>query len=334
MKHINKTNINEVAAIIDKAENICLIGHHNPDGDALGGCLGLSEILTVTGKNCTVVLPSLVPDFLKFLPNSEKIVIGKNGEEFLQNADLIFCIDFNAPSRVKILEKALTEASATKIILDHHPQPDDFAEFILLKPELSSASEVVCDFVELLDYKKFINKNSATHLYTGIMTDTQNFSIETAGAKTFTIASELLQYNIDKIQIYNQVYNTYSRNRFKLMAHLLNDKTFFIDEHKVAYIIFSREDKVKYNYTTGDHEGIVNIPLSIKDTEVSFIFMENLDNIKVSIRSKGNFDVNKFARKYFNGGGHKKAAGGNIDMKLEKIAEFLQEKLEEYAKEQ
>ncbi len=339
MKNITPDNANKIIELINNTEKICLLGHHNPDGDAIAGCLAFQRILKNTGKDSIVIMPSDMPDFLEFLPGSEDIVTHKNNEKdspavkHLQEADLILCIDFNAPSRVKALEDTLRKSEAIKILMDHHPEPEDFAEYALSKTESSSASEVVFEFMEWAGLRQFFDKETAMILYTGIMTDTLNFSINTAGKKTFGRIAELLDFDINKEEIYDAVYNTFSWSRMQLMGHLISNKTTFIEEHQVAYTIFEKSDKEKFNYKLGDHEGIVNIPLSVQNVKASVIFMENDNKIKVSLRSKAGFDVNALARKYFDGGGHQQAAGGTLHIKVEEIPKFLKNALDNFEKE-
>ena len=334
MKTINENNIQEVKTLINDAEKFCIIGHHHPDGDAVSGCLALSGILQKIGKTPKVVMPSAIPDYLKFLQGTEEIIIdnesGKEAKKTITDADIIFCIDFNAPSRVKNLENTLTDSQATKILLDHHPQPENFVDYAISKTETSSASEIVFDFLEIANYQKYLDKDTATAIYTGIMTDTLNFSIETAGKRTFKVVSQLLEYEIEKNNIHNNVYNTYSWNRLQLVGYLLNTKMEINEKHKIAYITFTESDKEKYNYKLGDIEGVVNMPLSVKDVRASVLFTENADGIKVSLRSKKGFDVNKFARTYFNGGGHKRAAGGRLKINLKELPQYLTDSLDSF----
>ena len=254
-------------------------------------------------------------------------------EEILTNADLIICIDFNAPSRVKKLEKSLTESGARKILLDHHPEPENFTDFGISKIKSSSASEVVMEFIELADWDSFLDKKTAEILYTGIMTDTLNFSINTAGAQTFERVGKLLALGIDKERIFDSVYNTYSWERLQLMGYLISQKTHLIEEHNVAYIVFEKPDKKFYNYKPGDHDGIVNIPLSVEKVKASILFMEMNDKIKISLRSKSGFDVNLLARKYFNGGGHTLAAGGSLTIDTKDIPSYLENALNNFKEE-
>jgi phosphoesterase RecJ-like protein len=338
VKKITAENAYKIVELINNTKKICLLGHHNPDGDAIAGCLAVQRVLKNTGTDSTVIMPSEMPDFLKFLPGTEEIITHKANEKdspavkTLLEADLILCIDFNAPSRVKALEKTLRESKAVKILMDHHPEPEDFAEYTLSKTESSSASEIVFEFMEWAGLRQFFDKETAMILYTGIMTDTLNFSINTAGKKTFRRIAELLDFGINKEKIYDAVYNTFSWERMQLTGHLINNKTKLIEEHQVAYTIFEKSDKEKFNYKLGDHEGIVNIPLSVQNVKASLIFMENDNKIKVSLRSKAGFDVNALARKYFDGGGHRQAAGGTLHIKVEEIPEFLKNALDNFEK--
>lgn len=334
MRTIDKSNIQEVKKLITDSEKICLLGHHNPDGDAVSGCLALSGIMQKIGKTPKVVMPSAIPDYLKFLNGTENIIIdtdnGKEAKKTITEADLIFCIDFNDPSRVKNLEQTLKDSKATKVLLDHHPQPEDFTDFAISKTKSSSASEVVFDFLEIADFQNYLTKDTAAAIYTGMLTDTLNFSIETAGKKTFKVVSQLMEYEFDKNKIHENIYNTYSWNRLQLVGYLLSTRMNIIEKHKIAYIILTESDKEKFNYKLGDIEGVVNMPLSVKEIRASVLFTEKEDEIKASLRSKNDFNVNKFARKYFNGGGHERAAGGRIKISVEELPKYLSDSLDSF----
>ncbi|MEA2041060.1 MAG: bifunctional oligoribonuclease/PAP phosphatase NrnA [Bacteroidota bacterium] len=335
MININDQTIEQVKSLINKAEKISIIGHHNPDGDAISGSLGIAGILKQLGKQPHVIMPSKIPNFLKFIPGTDNIIIhneDKKAQQLLAEAELIFCIDFNSASRVKALEKDLETAPAKKILLDHHPDPKNFADFSISETTSSSASEIVFDFIKMAGYTKHLTKDIATALYTGIMTDTLHFSIETAGKQTFKAISELLDFNIDKDYIYNKVYNTYSWNRLKLVGYLQNKKMKRIKNHPVAYTILTETEKEQFNYQRDDHEGVVNIPLSAENIEVSVLFIESEDEIRVSMRSKGAFNVNKFARRFFNGGGHDRAAGGRLQIEIEEIPTYFKKALDSFSK--
>ncbi|MCF6364732.1 MAG: bifunctional oligoribonuclease/PAP phosphatase NrnA [Bacteroidales bacterium] len=334
MRDFFKNNINKFNELFQVSKKIVIIGHHNPDGDALGGSLGLYNTLLNTKHGVSVIMPSKPTDFLLWMPNSEEIIVFNEKEEDatvkLNDADIIFCIDFNEASRTERAEDILRDAKGIKILIDHHPGPQVDAEFILSDTSVSSASELVYEFINNTVLKDFFEKDAATCIYTGIMTDTLNFSVNSSRQETFKIAGKLLSFGIDKDFIYDKVYNNFSINRLKLVGYLLYKKMEVIEKHNIAYIVFTKEEQQKFNFTEGDHEGIVNMPLSVSGIRASVIAIEHDNFIKLSLRSKGDVDVNKLSRKYFNGGGHKNAAGGKIYKPIEKAETYLNKSIDEF----
>jgi phosphoesterase RecJ-like protein len=329
----NKKIINN---LFQEKKRIVIIGHHNPDGDAIGGSLGLYHCLKTLGHDVSVIMPDAPAVFLMWLPGAEQIFIHKMNAlktgQLIADAEILFCIDFNHPERVEALKMSLIETKAIKILIDHHPNPDVNAEFIFSDTDYSSASEMVFDFISESGIKQGMNKNTAVCLYTGIMTDTLNFSVNSSRSETFKIVSELLTYNIEKEEIYNKVYNNFSVERLKLVGYLLYRKMKLIKEHNFSYIIFTKEEMKEFNFKEGDQEGIVNMPLSVSDIHTSVIAIENNGFVKLSLRSKGETDVNLLARKYFNGGGHKNAAGGKIFKDISAAENYLTESVNSFFK--
>ena len=334
VKDFSKDNINKLNELLSGSKKIVIIGHHNPDGDAVGGSLGLYHTLNNTEHTVSVVMPSEPSDYLNFLPSQEDIAVFNEQEELvtslINDADIIFCIDFNEVGRVERAKDVLMNAKAVKILLDHHPQPDDKADFIFSDTSVSSASELVFEFIQNTELAENFNKNAAICIYTGIMTDTLNFSVNSSRTETFEIVSKLLSFGIDKDFIYDKVYNNFSINRLKLVGYLLYKKMKIIEMHKIAFIIFTKKEMEEFNYKDGDTEGIVNMPLSVSEIDASIIAVEKDDFVKLSLRSKGNIDVNQLARKYFNGGGHKNAAGGRIYKRLDELEEYIKKSIDEY----
>ncbi len=327
MKDFSKENISKINSLLEGEKNIVIIGHNNPDGDAIGGSLGLYNVLNKTKNNVSVVMPSKPASFLEWLPNQQDIVVFKENEklasQLLEDAEIIFCIDFNSSHRVDIAQKNLEDAKAIKFLIDHHPSPETNAEFIFSDTSVSSASELVYEFIRETNLHKLLNKDATTCIYTGIMTDTLNFSVNSSRQETFAIVGELLSFGVDKDFIYDKVYNNYSINRLKLVGYLLYKKMQVFEKHGVALITFTQEEMQKFNFVDGDHEGIVNMPLSVAEIKASIIAVEKDDFVKLSLRSKGKIDVNKLARKYFNGGGHTNAAGGKVFIKINEIEDYI-----------
>ncbi len=329
-KNLNTDN-NHLLKVINhqlgRAEAIVIISHINPDGDALGSSLALYHYLLKLGKNARVIMPNDYPDFLKWLPGSDRVfVFNKNksaAADAIKQADLLFLLDFNTLSRTGKAEELIKESEAFKVLIDHHPDPEDFADLVYSDTLSSSTAELVYRFIELTGNTGHITTTEATCLYTGIMSDTGSFNFNSSQPETYRVLSELLKQGIDKDYIYSKVYDNFSESRLRLLGYCLDRKMVVLDQFKAAYISLSLEEKKLYKYIRGDSEGFVNYPLSIKGVDFAAFFMENDDHVKISFRSKGNFDTNAFA-KNFNGGGHVNASGGESKMSLsETIAKFV-----------
>ncbi len=331
MKILTEDFENKVKKILTKDKKILISGHYNPDGDSLGGSLGLYYLLENAGFDVFVMMPSDLPDFMKWLPGADKISIYKKRKnELINSADIIFFVDFNDVSRTENAAEALKNSEAVKIMLDHHPQPSDDAEFIFSDTKVSSASEIVYEFINMLGFSEYIDKNVATCLFTGIMTDTLNFSVNSSRPETFEIVSNLLSLGIDKDAVYEKVNNNFSLKRLKLIGYLLYKKMKAVSDYKFAYMLISKKELNEFDFRDGDHEGIVNMPLSVADINVSLIVIEQDDFVKLSLRSKGDYDVNLLARKYFNGGGHKNAAGGRIYKPYSEVEDYILSSVKAY----
>jgi bifunctional oligoribonuclease and PAP phosphatase NrnA len=291
-------------------------------------------ILLKRGKKVTVVMPNQYPDFLKWLPGNDDIIIySKNksaATEVLENAGLIFLLDFNSPGRAGKTESLITESTAFKIMIDHHPKPADFADLLISDTLASSTAELIFRFIESTGDPELIDEKAATCLYTGIMSDTGSFNYNSSQPETYRVLAELLERGIDKDYIYSMVYDNFSENRLRLLGYCLDKKMVVLPRHKTAYISLSLAEKKKYRYIRGDAEGFVNYPLSVKGVEFVAFFMENDDHIKISFRSKGKFDTNIFAENNFDGGGHINASGGESRLNLQETIDKFVAALPEY----
>jgi bifunctional oligoribonuclease and PAP phosphatase NrnA len=328
LKKIAQNIINDINSLIINKKNIVIIPHQNPDGDAIGSVLGLFHFFTAKGKSATVISPNNFPDFLKWMPGANDILIftknQKHAKKLIQNAELFVFGDFNSLSRIKNLEKSILQNDAPKILIDHHPYPDDFANFTISDTSVSSTAELVFEFILSLNSINEIDKNIAECLYAGILTDTGNFSYNSSNPRTFEIAAELLKKKINKDHIFKNIYDNYALSRWKLLGYCLYEKMNILHEFKVGYISISKQELEDFDFVPGDTEGFVNYPLSVKGIVVSALFIEKNDIIKISFRSKGEYAVNELAKQYFNGGGHKNAAGGEIELSLnEAIEKFI-----------
>ncbi len=333
MKILSKNFSEKLSDILDKKKNILIVGHYNPDGDCMGGSLALFHTLTKAGFKVSIAMPSEYPAALAWMPGADAVETNKDKAfEMIDAADIIFYVDFNAPARTEHLARKLSESKAQKIILDHHPNPSEEVYLTFSDTSMSSASEIVYECIKMLGFDAYVDKTIASCIYTGIMTDTLNFSVNSSHKRTFNAVADLLSYGIDKDAIYDKVHNNFSENRLRLVGYLLYEKMKIIPELQFSYMLISQKELNQFNYKAGDNEGIVNMPLSVSDVQVSLIGIETEDYIKISLRSKGDADVNLFSNKYFKGGGHKNAAGGRIYAAFEDAEEIVIQAARAYLK--
>ncbi len=322
---ISENLIKSISTEIDNAKNIVITGHTNPDGDAVGASLALYHVLKKSIANVRVIMPNGIPRFLRWLPNCEEIIFYEHNEEkcsdLIKNADIIFSLDYNELSRLEEMGENLKNSKAKKIIIDHHPSPSNFADYIISDTSVSSASELIFEFIYMINKESHIDINVAESIFTGILTDTGAFSFNSSEHRTFEIVGELLKYGINKNEIISNVYSNFSEDRMRLQGFVLSKKMKVFHEHSSAYISLTKDDISNFKFAMADTDGFVNLPLSIKGIKFTVFFFEKTKYIKLSLRSRGDFDVNKFARKHFNGGGHKNAAGGKSYMTMEETIE-------------
>ena len=333
---MTKSDYSTIKHLIQGSGNIIITSHYNPDGDAVGSAMAMYHALKCINPNVVVVLPNRFPDFLRWLPGTEDLVIfDQNDQQFMDSifnkAGIIFSLDYNTPSRVEKMEQTLRNASATKILIDHHPQPDTEAfQFLLSKTSASSTAELVYEFLEEIELTHCINKAAAESLYTGIITDTGSFSFACNNPKTYRITADLIDKGAVPERLHRLIYDNYSESRLRLLGHAFAEKLLIFSKYRTAIISLSKDDLTRFNYKAGDSEGIVNYPLSIKEINVSILMTEREGMIRISFRSKGQFAVNQIAQKYFDGGGHRNAAGGNSYLSMEATIQKIQEILPLY----
>jgi phosphoesterase RecJ-like protein len=322
-----------------------LIGHFNPDGDSVGSLAGMYHYLIERGMTPSAVLPSPYPDYLAFLIGEDTPVMihsheDNSARELISSADLLICFDFNRLSRTEQLEGDILASKAPKVLIDHHPFPEvEYFDLVYSEIEVSSSCEllfwVLMSMSDVVGDVSRLGLKCAESLYVGMMTDTNNF-YNSVSASTFEMASLLTDAGVDKTRLQECVYNNYSVDRMRLMGHLLKDCLYVMEDCGVAYLLLSDADKRLYNFAIGDSEGFVNLPLSIKGIRISALFSE-LDKgqdkyIRVSLRSKGDLDVNRFASLYCNGGGHLNAAGGRLYMPFDKVGSYIEKSFREFLK--
>lgn len=328
---MNKTDINTAIALLEQKQRITIVPHRNPDGDAMGSTLGLYTFLKKFGHEVTVVSPNEFPDFLAWLPDSDKVVIFEReiekAKEILQKSELIFTLDFNAFHRTgDLMGNFLSELKVPFLMIDHHEKPDDYATYMFSDIKYGSTCEMVYHFISKLGKIDWIDKQIATCLYTGIVTDSGSFKYPSTTSTTHRVVADLIDKGVENTKIHHLLFDSNSYNRLKLLGRALENMVVF-PELKTAYIRLSQSDLDEFHFERGDTEGVVNYPLTIKGIDFSVIFIENSTEeiVKMSFRSQGDFDVNMFARNYFNGGGHKNASGGRSTKGLtETIEDFLQ----------
>jgi phosphoesterase RecJ-like protein len=316
-KVIEQANVDHFAKWLNKAENMVIVTHMSPDGDAIGSSLGLMHFLESQDKNVRVIVPNGFPDFLRWMNGAQRILrYDKHPEEadkLIAEADVICCVDFNCLKRIDNMAKAVGESSARKVLIDHHLYPEDFCQITISHPQIASASELVFRLICRLGYFEDISFECAECIYTGMMTDTGGFTYNSNSPEIYYIISQLLSKGIDKDQIYRNVFNTYSEGRLRLMGHVLTNMHVYPD-FRAALITLTKKEQGRFNFMRGDAEGFVNMPLSMKDIVFSVFLREDTekDMIKVSLRSVGSFPCNQVAAEFFDGGGHLNASGGEV----------------------
>lgn len=327
---MDKVQLTALKTFLNTPKNIVIIGHKGPDGDAVGSTLALSMYLKKRKHNTSVLIPNDFPDFLKWMPQSDSMLIYEKvpatSKSIIEKADLIFTLDFNSLSRVgEDLQVVLEQSGKTFAMIDHHQLPEDYATYQFSDVNVCSTAQMVYHFMEMMDDLALLDKEIATCLYTGIMTDTGSFRFSSTSATTHKVTAHLIEQGIDNAAIHQAVFDTNSPNRMQLLGVALQNLV-ILNEFNTAYITLSQDELDKHNFQKGDTEGFVNYGLSIKNVKFAAIFIENKqeDIIKISFRSIGSFNVNQFARNYFNGGGHNNAAGGKSNLCMdETVNQFI-----------
>ncbi len=327
------TELLDINQLLIPENKIVIITHYNPDGDAIGSSLGLKHYLNAKGLNAEIVVPNDFPKFLKWMPEAKKITIAeykrKKAWEMIDDADVVFILDFNASHRAgDLVGPWIEKAKGVKILIDHHQQPENF-DFVYSDTSIPATSQMVYHFIEAMEEKKLVNKEIAESLYTGIMTDTGGFRFRSTSATTHRIVADLIEKGADPAMISSNTWDTNTISRLHLLSLILG-RMEVVKDGQVAILWLKRDELQEFGFQKGDTEGFVNYGLSILGTKMSAFFMEDLyqDFIKISFRSKDDVDVNQFSRKYFSGGGHINAAGGKYFKDLEATIEDFKERIE------
>lgn len=313
--------------VADSSKSIVVIPHTNPDGDAMGSVLGLWRVLKNAGYKVKVVSPTKYPEFYHWMDGHDEVIIyshhPKQSARALEESDLIICMDFNQLSRLGEMRPLVENYKGKKVLIDHHPYPGNFTDLIISDITFSSTAELIFSVLQPTALAQYIDRDAATSFFTGIMTDTGSFDFNVSNPNTFEVVAQLTRMGIDQLDIHSKVYDNYSADRMRLMGFCLSNRMTVYPEYHAACMHITLEDQKAFNFKTGDNEGFVNMPLSIKGVVFSVLFTEKEKYVKVSFRSKGEFAVNEVSEKYFNGGGHRNAAGGEFYASLpEALAQF------------
>jgi phosphoesterase RecJ-like protein len=325
---MTNADIQAIQELLSQPKKIAIIPHRSPDGDAMGSTLALYHFLLKLNHHPVVIAPNEFPEFLSWLPGSETVVIyekdRENTAKILQDAELLFALDFNALHRTGEMEQVLSKLTAPFVMIDHHQSPDNFAKVTFSDTAFGSTCEMIFNFIVALGHKDLIDKNIATCIYTGILTDSGSFRFPKTTGTTHRIIADLIDLGAENTKIPSLLFDNNSYESLLLLGRALQNMKVF-PEFKTSYITLTQQELDLFNYVKGDTEGIVNYGLTIKGIVFAAIFIEHRDEniIKISFRSQGDFDVNKFAREHFNGGGHINAAGGKSYLSMnETVSKF------------
>ena len=337
---LTNDEVASLRSLVNNSTNIVNICHTNADGDALGSVLAWAEYLKQQGKNVTVIVPDMYPDFLQWLSGTQSIVrFDKKKDEatqLLKDADLVCCMDFNTLSRSsEEIERVLLEAHKPLLLIDHHLSPSNNYKLSLSYPTMSSTAEVVFRLIWQLGGYESMTRNMAVNIYCGMMTDTGGFTFNSSRPEIFFIISQLIAKGIDKDKIYRNIYHVFSVDRLRLTGYILYQKMKVLTPLRASYYTISREEQKRFHFIKGDAEGLVNLPLQIKGHRLSISMREDTEKdnlIWISLRSVDDFPCNKMAEEFFNGGGHKNASGGKLYCSLDEAEKIARKAIQAYAK--
>ncbi len=317
--------------------NIFITTHHKPDGDAMGSTLGLWHILKNMGFNATVITPTDYSDNLSWLPGNDRVIdftINPDKvKHLIKDSDLIFCLDFNKLSRINELGDLVSQSNTPTVLIDHHQDPDEFYNYAYWNNDSSSTCELVYEFGLKAFGKDVFTVDAVNCLYTGLMTDTGNFQYVNTKPQTLRIGADLIELGAQHTLIHERIYDVFSISRSRLFGYCLYEKLEVLEDCRTALIYLNAEELERFNVVTGDTEGLVNFGLGLKDVVLSVLIIDRTERVKMSFRSKGSFAVNKYAEKYFSGGGHINAAGGASEEPLEAVVAKFKSTIKEYKEE-
>ena len=308
-------DLDSLKAVLSSPCKIAITTHFKPDADALGSSLGMANYLTKKGHEVQVITPSDYPEFLHWMKGNDRVMVYTDDRKeeirhLFNAAHLIITLDFSVLSRINDMGKMVKESPAYKVNIDHHLEPEDFADFRLWSTRAAATCELCYELIAALDDRHQIDADIAECLYAGIMTDTGNFRHSNTTKNVHEVVAQLIQLGADNAKVARHVYDGNSLNRLRFIGYILSEKLVVLPEYHTAYFAITAKELARFNSQTGDTEGLVNYALSLKGVIFAALFTERKEEIKISFRSVGNFPANEIAAKFFNGGGHKNAAGG------------------------
>ena len=333
---MTEKDIQEITELLSSHKRIAITTHQFPDGDAMGSSLALYHYLKLRGHSASVVVPTYYPDFLHWMPGDEEVTNYMTHQhkalDLLEQAEILFCLDYDQPGRTKGLADAVENFEGSKILIDHHPNPGEFADYTLSVIEASSTAELIYEFILMLNDEALIDANIATCVYSGILTDTGSFSYGSTTYRAHYVAGEMIKAGADNLTIQNEIFNSNSEDRVRLMGYALSERLTILTEYNTGNISLSIEDLARFNFQNGDTEGLVNYILSIKGISFAVLMLERDKSVKCSFRSIGQFPSNEVAREHFNGGGHTNASGGEHSGSLAEAEKLFRSVLPQYKK--
>jgi bifunctional oligoribonuclease and PAP phosphatase NrnA len=339
-------DLSELGQLLATPKKIVITTHQKPDADALGSSLAWHRYLVKKGHDAVVITPTDYPQFLEWMQgNDEVIVFGDDTAEeaakLVAEAEIIFCLDFNALGRIATLGTLVKNATAKKVLIDHHLAPESFPDLAFSDTGAAATAVLIYDIIVGLGDKAFLDTYIGECIYAGIMTDTGSFRHSNADRRVHLIVAELMLLNINAPRIHRLIYDTSTEERLRFIGYALSERLYVLPEYYTAFFTISAKDLERFKSQTGDTEGLVNYALSMEGIVFASLLIEREDGVKLSFRSKGEFSVSEFARKHFNGGGHRNAAGGTSDTDfagtvkkfMDIIPDYKEQLLENYRKE-
>ncbi len=328
---IDDRTIKKLQAIINGVQTIAITCHKSPDGDALGSSLALCHVLRRLGKDAVVVTPDMAPRALEFIPGIRDLIVFTKHEararKALNDAQVIFCLDFNSLHRIDRLGEIIIPLNTRRVLIDHHLDPEDAFDVMVSFPEASSTCELVFRVLMQMGLLRLMDRHAASCLYVGLLTDTGGFAYSCDNPEFFEILASIMRRRIDRVNLYNKALNTFSADSLRLQGYAISEKMQLFPEQGASLITLDKAELERFNYNRGDTETLVNKPLAIPGIYWSVFLREDADRIKVSCRSQGDFSVSDICARYFNGGGHENAAGGEFFGTIDEAVELFHQVL-------